>query len=460
MSRGSALTNLRDMVAMLASHYFQQQFISFYVPDMTVNWGGLAGVECMPRASMIVSTLKSYMPKSEEASDQCQKMIAELRIIALLNTDSDNAAFIAKKIKAMSAFEYWFEHNDNTRNAPKDTATLAVIINLAANEFFSGISQDAVREAQIIWSSLFKTACSIDRNSKFSKAIHFVEPQVTEEERNKRLKSYAKELRRVITSHCPQEKFYVDAQPFPYPHGTRYIVTTSPLPQMVSKINKESNDTIVDLNDNAETFEIVIDEVYNEAFASYSSLISQAEAIDLFLEHVLQTTRTVTQKLSYSDSLRRFASRDAITKLKLPAYAIECGAKCWIESLDIRLAKGLLPVTFRGDEINDIYIEIDRQIDLKAFPTQGWTVVEAHVKVLLPNTDPATQELSYIRDGHGTKTYSITIGDRKFAVNKNRTYDSQHLKILDSLQDEWGFKGVVPGHEKGKFVQQDLNIQI
>lgn len=134
---------------------------------------------------------------------------------------------------------------------------------------------------------------------------------------------------------------------------------------------------------------------------------------------------------------------DVLKKLKLPSEATKEGGRVWIESLDVRLRDDLLPTTFRGGELQDIYAEIEKQIDTTRFPLNNWCFVGAKLAVRLPGVFHEGNAPVFSKFASGEKAYTICIGEGSFSIpGKNKSFIRKHLDILESLQNEWKFKGL------------------
>lgn len=438
MARDSALLNLRDMIAIITNLDYQMRFIKLHAPGIKVNWGGLYGIKAEMRAQAIMDALTALKDSSPEMMEQYESLFANLRTVAFINADGDNTATMMSVIKDHDAFARWMDEN---ANPPDTTANLAVFVNLAASGSLNGITKTASAAAKEVWKQIESTATSELLYLKFSPAVQFVPSTATSGERVSGLADFEDELRLHITGKFGQSRPFVAVHTVRTPDYTRYLVTTSPLPRNVPVVNKRKTDTTIEKDNHAKTFEITIDEVHCRAHVSKTSLIGWVEVINMFLRNVLKTAPCETKRLSYSRALQIFRNSKALASLELPGEAAD-GYKRWIESIDVRLRENLLPVRFRGDEATDVYDQIRQQISVDRFKPDNWVIAEAVIKIALPVLNNRTcSRGGKHRDG-GSHVYSMKISEGGCTIRgKDKTFDRDHLKILDELPGKWNFIG-------------------
>ena len=459
MAKTSALNNLRDMIAIIGSFNLLKDFIKLHAPSLKINWGGVCRMKNIDRADSIVDAMEEFRDKGSAEQTEYDTLFAELRTVAIVNSDSDSIPTILSIVESNPDFWNWLK---DYGPIPTESANLAVFINLAANDALRGITHDAALSAKAVWKEIIGRASNELKYIQVSPAIQFAETSVSEDERKVGLWKFEEEFRLHILSRFKVKNFFVATRPINTQDYTRYIVSTQPLPHNVIVVKKDASDTETEINDHVQTFEIIIDEVHNRAHMSKTPLIGSREAIDMFLRNVLKTKMCVRERLSYAESLQRFKMANVLDSLPLPKEAVDSGAIRWIDSIDVRLNENLLPVRFRGDEFNDVYSQIDEQIKEDRFPRDGWIIAGATIKIKLPcMNDGATPDSArHPKD----KTFVFRISETSFTVSsKNKTFDRRHLMILSQLESNWGIKGLTRGQAalgKGpvKFKQDTLDV--
>jgi len=439
MARDAALLNLRDMIAIITHLDYQTRFVRFHAPDVLVNWGGIFHLRGTQRAQAIVDAIEHYRGSSPEMQEQCETLFRNLRTVALINADGDNTATMKSTISSHPKFSEWMALN---ADEPNDPANLAVFVNLAANGQLKAMTDAAITDAKEIWKEIVNKASSELNYQKFSPAVQFERSNATETERRQGISDFEKELRHHLTKSFAQRKPFVAVHAVQTQEHTRYLVTTSPLPRNVAVVKSDHTDTAIGKDTHAKSFEIIIDEAHCRAHASKTSLIGTTTVIEMFLRNVLKTSPCRPKKLSYEKSLQVFRNLNAIDSLPLPKEAMDGGAR-WIESLDVRLREDLLPVRFHGDEANDIYGQILQQIKESRFPRDKWIVVGAQIKLILPKTNPRNGKIGKLSEGGETQTYTLTLREKSFFIRgKDKTFDRNHLQVLDALPQVWGMEGL------------------
>ena len=458
MAKTSALNNLRDMIAIIESFTLLKGFIKLHAPSLKINWGGVCTMKNIDRADSIVDAMEKFRDKGSTEQSEYDTLFAELRTIAIINSDSDSIPTIHSIIESNPDFYNWIKHNDSI---PTESASLAAFINLASNNALPGITHEAALSAKTVWKEIIARASNELKYIQVSPAIQFEQSSVTEDERNNGLRKFEDEFRLHILSRFKVKNFFVAVSIINTQDYTRYIVSTQPLPHNVIVVKKDASDTETEINDHVQTFEIIIDEIHNRAHMSKTPLIGSKEAIDMFLRNVLKTRPTVRQKLSYVEALQKFKEINVLESLKLPKEAVDLGAIRWIESIDVRLNENLLPTRFRGDEFNDINNQIKQQIKESRFPRDGWIIVGATIKIRLPfrNTEAKSHSIKQPND----KTFTFKISETSFTIPKNKTFDKWHLKILSQLESDWEIKGftreqMALGKGLPKYKQDTLNV--
>ena len=438
MAHDTGLLNLRDMVAIVTNRDLQTRFVRFHAPDIKINWGGFEGMSGPRRAEAIVGALEEGRDKDDTTRLQHDNLFRNLRTVALVNADSDSAVAIQSLIDTHRAFKGWFVKLDEP---PCDPANLAVLVNLAANAQFGSLDNAAVADAKEIWKDIVNKAASELKYQKFSPGVQFNPSPASEKERARGLADFENEFRRHLVHSGGMREPLVAVHVVRTSEHSRYLVTTSPLPRNVSKENREKKQFEIGKDDQARTFEIVIDEVHCLAHASATPLIGAVRVIEMFLKCVLKTAICPKKKLSYERSLQMFRDPGAFDKLTLPYVPAHEGAK-WIERLDVRLRENLLPVSFHGDERRNVYSEIEA-IVLKEFPRENWIVTGAVIKVRLPpGGGPAGERSKHPRNDDAARTYPIVLREKSLYIDKNKTFNRSHLRVLEAIPEAWGFKGL------------------
>lgn len=458
MAKSSALNNLRDMIAIIGSFTLLKDFIKLHAPSLKINWGGVCTMKNIDRADSIVDAMEKFRDKGSIEQIEYDTLFAELRTAAIINSDPDSTSTIYSIIESKPDFYSWIKNNDSIPNEP---ASLAVFVNLAANNALPGITGDASLSAKSVWKEIIGRASSELKYIQVSPAIQFEQSSISEDERNSGLRKFEDEFRLYIRSYFKVSNFFVAvSHPIRTQDYTRYVVNTQPLPRHVIVVNKDAKDTDTDIDDHVQSFEIIIDEVHNRAHMSKTPLIGSKEAIDMFLRNVLKTKICVHEKLSYVEALQKFKGINVLESLKLPKEAVDLGAIRWIDSIDVRLNENLLPTRFRGDEFNDIYNQIDEQIKESRFPREGWIVVGATIKIRLPFRKTETKLHSTKQPND--KTFTFKISETSFTIPKNKTFDRWHLMILSQLESDWGIKGFTREQmalgKGAKYKQGTLNV--
>jgi hypothetical protein len=455
MAKNLTLLNMRDMLALITDAGLQRKFIKLYAPtaDDDIDWNGLESLADIPRAEMIESAV-NRLNATVERKKQYDELFAQLRAVALANADDDNFAAIHESIADYAELHDWFE-SQGFKNL--NAAMLAVIVNLAARGAFVNVPRVAVSQADALWKVIVCRSDDELKSLKISQAVQFVPKEISQEKLRAGLEEFKKYLKLHIRNHFKQSDFYVGIDVVPTEYYTRYVVSTSPLPHKVNVVNDAKTDTDLKDDTHTKTFEVVVDNLHSRIHVTQTTLIGWSLLIDMFLRIVLDTKQCSRQSLSYKKCLQVFRSKNALANLDLPENAVTAGAKCWIDSLELRLDEKLLPVKFHGGELTDVYDQIAKQIKEDRFPSAKWVVTGADLKVRLPVTNHRTGELGDASQGAEEKTFTVKVREGSYSIpGINKVRDQNQLSILNSLQDRWGFQGLNKGQAALGTVQGDF----
>jgi len=457
MAKSLTLLNMRDMLALITDAGLQRKFIRLYAPvaDDDIDWNGLESLADIPRAEMIEAALNK-LNSSVERKKQYDELFAQLRPISFANADDDNFATILESIADYPELNCWYKTKSNEFKEV-NAAMLAVIVNLAARGAFEDMPRDAILQAEALWKIIVCRSDDEHKNLKISQAVQFVQKEISTERLKSGLEEFKRYLKLHIRDHFKQSDFYVGIDVVPTEYYTRYVISTSPLPHKVNVVNDTKTDTDLKDDTHTKTFEVVVDNLHNRIHVTQTTLIGWNLLIEMFLRIVLDTKQCSRQSLSYKKCLQVFRGKNALANLALPENAVTAGAKCWIDSLELRLNEKLLPVKFHGSELMDVYDQIAKQIKEDRFPSAKWVVTGADLKVRLPVTNHRTGELGDASQGAEEKTFTVKVREGSYSIpGINKVRDQNQLLILNSLQDRWGFHGLNKGQAALGTVQGDF----
>lgn len=448
---------MHDMIALINDAGLQRKFIHLYAPaaDSDIDWDGLESFGDIPRVEMIESALNK-LTASVELKKQYDELFAQLRLVAQANADDDNFATILESIADQPELHEWFTSQGFTK---LNAAMLGVILNLAAYGAFADIPKEAVSQAETLWKVIASRSDDELRNLKVSQAVQFVPNEISQEKIAAGLEEFKRLLKLHINNHFKQSKFYIGIDVVQTEYYTRYIVSTSPLPHKVNVVNDAKTATDLKDDTHTKTFEIVVDNLHHRIHVTQTTLIGWFQLIEMFTRIVLDTKLCSRQSLSYKKCLQIFRSKNVLTNLQLPEMAKSSGAKCWIDSLEIRLNENLLPVTFHGSELIDVYDQIAKQIKEDRFPAAKWVVTGANLKVRLPVTNQRTNKFGNISQGADEKVFTVKVREGSYSIpGLNKVMDQNQLATLNSLQERWGFLGLNKGQNEFGIVQEEFNV--
>ena len=437
MPDNNQFNNLKDMIAFIEDRNLQHDFFKLFAKDIKIGWDRLSDYPD-ERAAQIYQQLES---QQDEHPDQFDAVFTELRTIAFVNAESKNWATLHSVIESHgNLFEYY--KNYLSADFDPQSANLAVFITLLANGAIPDASAAVVKEAKETWKEIIAKASSEIRQAGISPATAFEPSVLSVKDREANIKEFEDALRLHMLGKFERKDFYVACHTIKTKEYTHYVVITSPLPHTVVAVNPTNDGTFTKKDDQAKSFEIIVDEYHNRVHSTKTVLIGHVALADCFISHVLKSKRVKTQRLNYSDALQVFKNKKIVEKLTLPSEVGDAGGKVWIESLDVRLKDEFLPTTFRGTEFQDVYTEIGQEIDLKRFPMDDWHIVGAKLKVQLPGTRNDAKDLVFDKFAKGEKEYTVNMGENTFSIpGQNKTFNRKHLAVLQSLKDNWKIKG-------------------
>ena len=94
----------------------------------------------------------------------------------------------------------------------------------------------------------------------------------------------------------------------------------------------------------------------------------QMELFSLYAPRMQIDWAALSGKRTYSPSMQTFRGKTGGAIIALPEENRKLGDRAWISSISVSLDGNLLPTTYRGNETEDIYDQMTRQIDPKQFP--------------------------------------------------------------------------------------------
>lgn len=453
MSRNAPVpVNLRDMIALIDSEKLQQELFLLHAPKLKINWGALA-FSRMDRAQQLATALEEFT-KTTDGKTQGAALFRQLSTIAIISAESNNSASILDQINSHYELKKRIDSFEWADVPKKGTAILAAFINILAhqeplpgNDEMEGKHNKKARQiAQSVWSDLIASATSQLNHIKRSPRYDVSEPTISKSDRTTGINNFITEFKKLIREKRNQEKFYVAIADLQSEGQTRYLVKTSPLSHEVMMVNEDHSDANPEPDRAVTAFDVIHDELQNKISISTTTLLPSRTILECFMQHVLGCEFVATRKLSYVKALQPFRGKKGGAVIKLPTENERLGDRVWISSISLSLDGKLLPTTYRGDELNDIYHQMDCQIEAKKFPETKRIVEGMTVKLFLNTTRDGSDQK--IATGH-SKTYTVRIEGRSFKIcGKNGCRNKEHLALFKKLQSDWGFNGMSIEQEK------------
>lgn len=441
--------NIRDMIELIASEKLQQELFAIHAPKLKINWVTLPGFKSRHKRAQVLADMLTNFMRTRKGKEQGMSLFRQISTIAIINADAANADSIEEQIEKHVELTRRLKSLEWATIPMRGPAILATFINIMAHRKVkpSGDpSKDALEEqarqvADGVWRDLVASATSQLKNVKHSSRRNISPPTITDEAaRAAGIEAFCNEMRELIKKKRGQEKFYVAVAIMPSDTIVRYLVKSSPVPSEVMAVDENHKDAKLEPNRHIIALEILHDETHNRICISKGTILPPPVILKSFITLVLGSHFVEREKLSYEHSMQVFCGKAGHKKIALPSELARNNDRAWIASLSISLDGNLLPTIYQGNEQQDIYEQMDRQIDPRQFPEKNRVVEEIVLKV----------ELHDIRkDGRTTiplstsRIFTIRVLPKSFKIyGEERCFDKRILGILEQLQQDWGFAGM------------------
>jgi len=441
-------TNLSDMIELIAADKLQEEIFSLHAPSLSVCWAALP-TKRKARAKALAELLVDFM-KSDVGKHQGRDLFRQISTIAIINADTSNSAPISDQINDHVELKNRLNEPEWLCIPKKGTAVLAAFINILAHrtpkptgdEMKDKHNNQARDVASRVWRDLIASATSQLNNVKHTPRSSVTMPTiVNEDDRAAGISAFCNEFKRLIREKRDQDRFYVAVAPIPSEYKVRYLIKTSPLAGEVMAVNEDHSDTNLEPNRHVIAIEILYDDMHNSISISKTKILPEKTILGVFMKLVLGSEFAPKQKLCYAECLQKFRGKAGERSLTLPKANLDHGDRVWISSISVSLDGNLLPTTYRGDEMQNIYQQMDRQIDPKVFPEDKRVVEEIVIKVLLHDTKGLDDGNTLVSSN--TKTFTIKVAEKTFTIyGKEKCYNNDWLNLLRRLQNDWGLKGL------------------
>jgi len=442
-------TNLQDMIALIDAEKLQMEMFTIHAPLLSVSWDALPRKR-RARAEKLADLLVAFM-KREDGKTQGMALFRQISTIAIINADASNAASISDQIEKRVELKRRFDSFEWASVPKRGPAILAAFVNILAHRKITpsgdsmkdGHEENARRVANDVWRDLVASATSQLNNIRHTPRIDVSTPTIVgDAARTAGISDFCAEFKRLVREKRNQDKFYVAVAPLPSERHTRYLIKTSPLAGEVMAVNEEHTDAKLEPNRHVIALEILHDEVHNRICISKTNILSPRLILDTFMNLVLGCEQVVRPKRSYVQSLQVFRGKSGSRAITLPSANVKLGDRAWISSMSVSLDGNLLPTTYRGNEDQDIYDQMARQVDPSQFPEANRVVEEIVIKVKLhgAQSDGSGNQFATSEE----KTFSVKVSDGTFTIfGKDNCFKREWLELLDKLKHDWGFDGMV-----------------
>lgn len=443
-------TNLKDMVELVRSRPLQHDLIEAHIPKSGIKFNELDERKDV-RASQLYERLINLRSSRSEEVDS---LIGALSVIAVLNQDAGNQAFMRKQLQFLpnlnTAFEFYPFHCTNAHTV----ANTAAWINMKS-------LGDA--SAKDIWDELVGVAQTQQQKNNQWRIFDITSPGKPQTEYLEGIAEFQRNFKAFEEKKGTSDDFDSEVFPSTLDRCTRYIInTTKPLREVKMREKDASGKATWRTGKDNHQTGFIIDHYFLRDYIAISRVVSgdEEEIAAMFVRDVMGSEIVKEENRYYN--LQQLASPESRDFLKLPEKMEKQGEHIWISGMEVAVSDGTASVLPRIKLKSCQFSKTGDIHDfLKKLLRDHLRVVDvAKVTITLQLRKRQYQMGKWLIETpeHGFNEYVFTVSPTKFSSNpKLISIKSAHdFKFIKEHRAEWHLCGETKEqHAQRKAAEED-----